>query len=85
VDLSNFFGINKPYILKAFAVSATVSVVSAVVGAFAGALLAYAIVTGNPRGILRRILMSAAGVIAQFGGVTLAFAFVATLGTAGVV
>jgi putative spermidine/putrescine transport system permease protein len=29
--------------------------------------------------------MSAAGVIAQFGGVTLAFAFVATLGTTGVV
>ncbi len=85
MDLSNFLGINKPYILKAFAVSATISVVSAVVGAFAGALLAYAIVTGNPRGILRRTLMSAAGVIAQFGGVTLAFAFVATLGTAGVV
>jgi len=62
-----------------------ISLVSAVIGAFAGALLAYAVVTGNPRGVLRRSVMSAAGVIAQFGGVTLAFAFIATLGTTGFV
>jgi putative spermidine/putrescine transport system permease protein len=83
--LSNFEDINKPYIVTSFVNSVTLSAVSAVVGAVAGALLAYAVVTGNPRGILRRSVTSASGVLAQFGGVTLAFAFIATLGTTGVV
>jgi len=85
LSLSNFSGINQPYLVKSLANSLVVSAVSAVVGALAGALLAYAVVTGNPRGILRRSVTSASGVLAQFGGVTLAFAFIATLGTTGVV
>jgi putative spermidine/putrescine transport system permease protein len=85
LTLSNFAGINQPYLVKSFVNSLVVSAVSAVVGALAGALLAYAVVTGNPRGILRRSVTSASGVLAQFGGVTLAFAFIATLGTTGVV
>ena len=40
-------------------------------------------VTGNPNGVLRRLVTSACGVFAQFGGVTLAFAFIATIGQAG--
>jgi len=83
--LLNFADINKPYLVKAFINTAAISAVSALVGAFGGALLAYAVVTGNPRGILRRAVTSAAGVLAQFGGVTLAFAFIATLGTTGIV
>lgn len=82
---SNITSISQPYLVKAFVQSASISAVSALVGAFAGALLAYAVVTGNPRGILRRAVTSAAGVLAQFGGVTLAFAFIATLGTTGIV
>jgi putative spermidine/putrescine transport system permease protein len=85
LTLSNFAGINQPYLVKSFVNSLVISAVSAVVGALAGALLAYAVVTGNPRGILRRSVTSASGVLAQFGGVTLAFAFIATLGTTGVV
>jgi len=85
VDLSNYAGINKPYIYKSFVTSVEISAVSAIAGAILGALLAYAVVTGNPDGFLRRTVMSAAGVIAQFGGVTLAFAFLATIGTTGVV
>jgi putative spermidine/putrescine transport system permease protein len=85
LTLSNFEAINKPFIVKAFVASATVSVVSALAGAIAGALLAYAVVTGNPRGMLRRSVTSAAGVLAQFGGVTLTFAFLATLATTGIV
>jgi putative spermidine/putrescine transport system permease protein len=65
--------------------STVISVVSAFVGAVAGALLAYAVATGNPRGVLRRIVTSASGVLAQFGGVTLAFAFLATIGNVGFV
>ncbi len=78
--LVNFADIDKPYIIKSFTNSLIISVVSAVVGAIAGALLAYAVVTGNPNGLLRRSITSAAGVLAQFGGVTLAFAYLATLG-----
>ena len=84
-SLTNFAGINKAYMVKAFTLSLSVSAVSAVAGAFFGAVLAYAVVTGNPRGLLRRSIMSASGVLAQFGGVALAFAFVATISTVGFV
>jgi putative spermidine/putrescine transport system permease protein len=82
---SNLSSINQTFIGKSFVGSLVISAVSAVVGAFVGALLAYAVVTGNPNGFLRRSVTSAAGVLAQFGGVTLAFAFIATLGTLGFV
>ena len=84
-SLTNFAGINQPYMVKAFSLSLSVSAVSAVAGAFFGAVLAYAVVTGNPRGLLRRSIMSASGVLAQFGGVALAFAFIATISTVGFV
>ena len=84
-SLTNFAGIDKPYMVKAFTLSLSVSAVSAVAGAFFGAVLAYAVVTGNPRGLLRRSIMSASGVLAQFGGVALAFAFIATISTVGFV
>jgi putative spermidine/putrescine transport system permease protein len=84
-SLSNFVGINKPYMVKSFAQSLIISSVSAGVGALMGALLAYAVVTGKPNGFLRRLVMSASGVLAQFGGVALAFAFIATIGTVGFV
>jgi len=85
VSLANFAGINKPYMVKAFTLSLSVSGVSAMAGAFFGAVLAYAVVTGNPNGLLRRSIMSASGVLAQFGGVALAFAFIATISTVGFV
>ena len=83
--LDNVAAIGQPYLLRTFVGSTVISLISALVGAIAGALLAYAVATGNPRGALRRIVTSAAGVFAQFGGVTLVFAFIATLGTIGIV
>jgi putative spermidine/putrescine transport system permease protein len=74
---------NKPFIIGAFVNSVALSAVSAIIGAVLGAVLAYAVVTGNPNGVLRRLVVSACGVLAQFGGVTLAFAFIATIGGAG--
>ena len=65
--------------------SIVLSAATAVVGGVVGALLAYAVVTGKPDGVLRRLVTSVCGVLAQFGGVTLAFAFIATLGISGVV
>jgi putative spermidine/putrescine transport system permease protein len=47
-----------------------------------GAILAYAVASGNPDGVIRRLYLAASGVLAQFGGVTLAFAFLALIGPA---
>ena len=85
LTLSNLTAMNKSYIVAAFVHSVVLSAASALLGAILGAVLAYAIATGNPNGVLRRLVTSACGVLAQFGGVTLAFAFLATIGLAGFV
>jgi putative spermidine/putrescine transport system permease protein len=63
-----------------FVNSAELSAISALVGAVLGAVLAYAVASGNPEGVIRRLYLAASGVLAQFGGVTLAFAFLITIG-----
>ena len=77
-----FNGIAQEFLVRALLTSLGISAVSAAIGAVAGALLAYAVASGDPRGVLRRSVTSAAGVLAQFGGVTLTFAFIATIGPA---
>ena len=57
--------------------------ISAVAGAVFGALVAYAVASGKPDGAVRRFALAGSGVLAQFGGVTLAFAFQALIGPAG--
>jgi putative spermidine/putrescine transport system permease protein len=64
--------------------SLVLSVSSAVVGAVFGAFLAYLVVTRPPTSLFRRTVTAVSGVLAQFGGVPLAFAFIATLGFSGV-
>ena len=63
--------------------SLVLSLSSAAVGAVLGAMLAYLIVTAPPTSLTRRAVLSVCGVLAQFGGVTLAFAWMATLGFGG--
>ena len=58
---------------------------TAVIGAVLGALLAWLIAGARPTSLLRRVVTSMCGVLAQFGGVFLAFAFIATFGFSGVV
>jgi putative spermidine/putrescine transport system permease protein len=57
--------------------------ISAAAGAIFGAILAYAVASGNPDGIVRRMYLAGSGVLAQFGGVTLAFAFLVLIGPVG--
>ncbi len=64
--------------------SVLLSGVTAVVGASLGAVLAWLIVGASPDSLLRRTVLSVCGVLAQFGGVMLAFAFLATVGLNGV-
>ena len=80
--LDNFANLSKPFIVDSVIGSVILSTVTAIGGAVLGALLTYAIATGNPRGTFRRVVTSACGVLAQFGGVTLAFAFIAFMGPA---
>ena len=81
--LDNLKGLPQDYVVQSFIKSIELSAASAVIGAVFGALLAYAIVSGKPDSALRRFVTSACGVLAQFGGVTLAFAFLATIGPQG--
>lgn len=73
----------EPQIWSSLVHSVILSVVTAVIGAVFGSILAYAVATSRPDGPVRRVFTTACGVLAQFGGVALAFAFVATVGAAG--
>jgi putative spermidine/putrescine transport system permease protein len=59
--------------------------VTAVVGGLLGVLIAYAAIReGTPR-VVRTVVTTFSGVAANFAGIPLAFAFIATLGTIGIV
>ncbi|MEZ0065262.1 putative spermidine/putrescine transport system permease protein [Streptacidiphilus sp. MAP12-20] len=62
--------------------SVKLSALSALIGVVAGLMLAQAVVTSRFT-LLRTAVLSASGVLANFGGVPLAFAFITTLGNAG--
>ena len=81
---TNLTALADPVVLNTFANSAGLSLLTAVVGAVAGALVCYALLGMNPQGTVRSSVDAAAGVLAQFGGVMLAFAFIATVGAQGV-
>ncbi|GAA2882980.1 ABC transporter permease [Actinoplanes cyaneus] len=83
--LDNLGALGDAYILAAFGRSVVLSALSALFGAVLGGLLAYAVSTARPDGLLRRVVTALSGVLAQFGGVTLAFAFLATIGLSGFV
>jgi putative spermidine/putrescine transport system permease protein len=82
---ANVAALGDPVVLHTFANSAGLSLLTAVVGAAVGALVCYALLGMNPDGAVRSTVDAAAGVLAQFGGVMLAFAFIATIGIQGVV
>ena len=65
--------------------SLVLSIVSAIVPGVFGLLLAYAIFTAKRGNVLRKVVITASGVFANFGGVPLAFLFIATLSTTGIV
>ena len=81
---ANLSALGDPVVLTTFANSAGVSLLTAVVGAIVGALVCYALLGMNPDCVVRSTVDAAAGVLAQFGGVMLAFAFIATIGIQGV-
>jgi putative spermidine/putrescine transport system permease protein len=70
--------------LAALESSVMLSASTAIIGAVLGAVLAWLIVSSPPTPIVRRAVISLCSVLAQFGGVALAFAFLATVGLNGV-
>lgn len=81
----NLGGLLEPAILKAFGASLWVAAVTALVGAVVGAVICYALLGTRPDGVLRTAVDAAGGVLAQFGGAMLAFAFIATIGIQGMI
>ena len=65
--------------------SILLSIATAIVPGIFGLLIAYAIFTAKRGNLLRQIVITASGVFANFGGVPLAFLFIATLSTTGIV
>lgn len=75
---------NEKY-LGGFTVSIKLAAYSALAGSVLGALFSWAIARGNREGRFRRLVLAASGVFAQFGGVMLTFAFLATFGFNGMI
>lgn len=72
-----------PATAQIFLTTAWLSLASAAIGAVVGGVAAYALSTVPLTSPIRRIFTSVASVLAQFGGVMLAFAFIAVLGKNG--
>jgi putative spermidine/putrescine transport system permease protein len=77
--------LNTPEYRHAFVTSIELSLVTAAAGGALGLLIAYAAIQpGTPR-FIRPIITTFSGVAANFAGVPLAFAFIATIGNLGIV
>jgi putative spermidine/putrescine transport system permease protein len=83
--LANIIGLTQPFILDAYWLSIRISLVTAIGGGIFGFLLAYAAIMGGLPGFVRSALLTFSGVASNFAGVPLAFAFIATLGRAGMI
>ncbi len=82
--LGNIRALTSDAALNALSKSVLLAGSTAVIGAVLGAVLSYLILSLGPRSLIRRTTLSVCGVLAQFGGVTLAFAFISLLSIQGV-
>ncbi|MEJ1229513.1 MAG: ABC transporter permease [Galbitalea sp.] len=80
---ANFSALADPAVQSDYVGTLGLSAVTAIVGAIIGALICLALLATNPNGALRTIIDSASSVLAQFGGVMLAFAFITLIGAQG--
>ncbi len=81
--LENLVVFRNPNVIKAYLTSLQVSALTSLVGAVFGFFVAYAVTVGNAPRWMRNVIMTFSGLAASFGGVPLAFAFIATLGRTG--
>jgi putative spermidine/putrescine transport system permease protein len=83
--LANVRGLAAPQILSAFEATIKVSVITAVLGGLFGLFVAQAAIRDGGAAWIRPVLTTFAGVASNFAGIPLAFAFIATLGSTGVI
>ena len=69
----------------AFMNSLEISIKTAISGAILGALFAWVLVSGKPGSYFYKVSVAISSVLAQFGGVMLTFAFLATFGFNGLI
>ncbi len=81
--LGNIHAATHGVYLHGFWQSIVLSVLASVIPGILGLVIAYAIFTARRGAVLRQVAITAAGVFANFGGVPLAFLFIATLGSTG--
>lgn len=82
---ANLLGLNTPTIINAYWVSIRVSFWSALFGCAIGFGMAAAVVLGGLPRFIRSPLLTFSGVASNFAGLPLAFAFIATIGPAGLI
>jgi len=82
---ANIANLAQPRLVASFWLSINLSLFSALLGVIAGFLVAAAVTQGNLPPRLRAGILTFSGVAANFAGVPLAFAFIATLGRLGLV
>jgi len=83
--LGNYANLTSAQVGRAFANSIEISLVTAILGAVFGLLLAYAVILGGLPSFLRTFVMTFSGVASNFAGIPLALAFIFTLGNLGLV
>ncbi|WP_286175764.1 ABC transporter permease subunit [Arthrobacter sp. NEB 688] len=81
--LGNVSALTQPAVVRGLVQSVVLSAVTALGGAVIGGVLAYAVSTARPGSVTQRFFTSLCGVLAQFGGVALAFAFIASFSAQG--
>jgi len=82
---SNVRAATRGIYLHGFWQSIVLSLLTSIIPGILGLLIAYAIFTAKRGKVLRQVAITAAGVFANFGGVPLAFLFIATIGSSGLV
>jgi putative spermidine/putrescine transport system permease protein len=83
--LVNVRGLTDPQTVSAFEATIKVSLVTAVLGGVFGLLVAQAALREEAVAWIRPVITTFAGVASNFAGIPLAFAFIATLGSTGVI
>lgn len=85
LTLKNYADLTTTQVARAFGNSIEISLTTAIMGAVAGLLLAYAVILGGLPRFLRTFVMTFSGVASNFAGIPLALAFLFTLGPLGLV
>lgn len=83
--LDNITGLNQPIIMNAYWSTIRISAISSLLGGVLGFGLAWAVTIGGLPAWIRSSVLSFCGVAANFAGIPLAFAFIATIGRLGLV